>query len=181
MTTHPRLLSTSLTTGDKSNPEIVGGHGVWFELADGREVIDASNTAAPLGHGHPEIVEAIRRAAGAPVINEGWRWKDRTAAADDLVAVAFSGEDWVGAVRFFISASEANDAALSLCQALTGRADLATRERAYHGGAGPGPGTDRAAAVARRPVVRRRRRRTAPAGHGAPAARAVRGQGHRAA
>ena len=136
MTSHPRLLSTSLTTGDKSNPEIVGGHGVWFELADGREVIDASNTAAPLGHCHPEIVEAIRQAAGAPVINEGWQWKDRAAAADDLVAVAFSGEDWVGAVRFFISASEANDAALSLCQALTGRADLATRERAYHGGAG---------------------------------------------
>jgi 4-aminobutyrate aminotransferase-like enzyme len=39
-------------------------------------------------------------------------------------------------VRFFISASEANDVALALCQALTGRRDLATRERAYHGGSG---------------------------------------------
>ncbi len=39
-------------------------------------------------------------------------------------------------MRFFISASEANDAVLALCQALTGRAPLATRERAYHGGAG---------------------------------------------
>jgi len=136
LTSRAKLLSTSLTAGESSNPRIVGGHGVWFRLADGRDVIDASNTAAPLGHGHPEIAKAIRSAADAPVINEGWHWADREQAAEDLLAIAFDGEDWAGAVRFFVSASEANDAALSLCQALTGRAALATRERAYHGGAG---------------------------------------------
>jgi 4-aminobutyrate aminotransferase-like enzyme len=130
------LLSTSLTTGEEANPRIIGGHGVWFRLSDGREVIDASNTAAPLGHCHPEIIEAIRRAADAPVINEGWQWAEREQAAEDLLRIAFAGEEWAGAVRFFISASEANDAALALCQALTDRKDLATRERAYHGGAG---------------------------------------------
>ncbi len=130
------LLSTSLTAGESASPRIVGGHGAWFRLADGREVIDASNTAAPLGHCHPEIIEAVRQAADAPVINEGWHWAERDEAADDLLGIAFDGEDWAGAVRFFISASEANDAALALCQALTGRRDLATRERAYHGGAG---------------------------------------------
>jgi 4-aminobutyrate aminotransferase-like enzyme len=136
MSSHGSLLSTSLTTGEDANPRIVGGHGVWFRLSDGRQVIDASNTAAPLGHCHPEIIEAIRRAADAPVINEGWQWAEREQAAEDLLGIAFAGEDWAGAVRFFISASEANDAALSLCQALTGRTDLATRQRAYHGGAG---------------------------------------------
>ena len=136
MSSGSRLLSTSLTTGDEANPSIVGGHGVWFRLSDGREVIDASNTAAPLGHCHPEIIEAVRQAADAPVINEGWRWAEREQAAEDLLRVAFAGEPWAAAVRFFISASEANDAALLLCQALTGRKDLATRERAYHGGAG---------------------------------------------
>jgi 4-aminobutyrate aminotransferase-like enzyme len=130
------LLSTSLTTGGSASPSIVGGRGVWFRLSDGREVIDASNTAAPLGHCHPEIIDAVRGAADAPVINEGWHWPERERAADDLLGVAFAGEDWAAAVRFFISASEANDAALSLCQALTGRSDLATRQRAYHGGAG---------------------------------------------
>jgi 4-aminobutyrate aminotransferase-like enzyme len=130
------LLSTSLTTGDSANPRIVGGHGAWFQLSDGREVIDASNTAAPLGHCHPAIIEAVRRAADAPVINEGWQWAEREQAAEDLLRITFAEEEWAGAVRFFISASEANDAALSLCQALTGRKELATRERAYHGGAG---------------------------------------------
>jgi 4-aminobutyrate aminotransferase-like enzyme len=131
-----RHLSTSLTAGKAAVPNVVGGAGVWFELSDGRRVIDASNTAAPLGHGHPEIAEAVRKAASAPVVNEGWGWQEREDAAQDLIRIAFGDEDWVGAVRFFISASEANDVALALAQALTGRTDLATRERAYHGGAG---------------------------------------------
>lgn len=134
--TSTRLLRTSLTSGKAAVPYVTGGEGVWFELSGGRRVIDASNTAAPLGHGHPEIVEAVRGAAGAPVVNEGWGWKERDEAADDLVRIAFRDEDWVGAVRFFISASEANDLALSLAQAVTGRQDLATRERAYHGSVG---------------------------------------------
>ena len=70
MSAAARLLSTSLTAGNDV-PEVVGGQGVWFELASGQRVVDASNTAAPLGHGHPAIVEAIRRASTAPVVNEG--------------------------------------------------------------------------------------------------------------
>ena len=131
-----RLLSTSLTTGKAAVPTVVSAEGAYFELADGRRVLDASNTAAPLGHRHPEVVEAVRRAASAPAVNEGWGWAEREQAAEELVETAFGGADWVGAVRFFISASEANDVALALTQALTGRTDLATRERAYHGGAG---------------------------------------------
>jgi 4-aminobutyrate aminotransferase-like enzyme len=136
MANSTRLLSTSLTSGKAAVPKVIGGQGVYFKLADGRRVIDASNTAAPLGHCHPEIVEAVRVAAAAPVVNEGWGWEERGAAAEDLIRIGFLDEDWIGAVRFFISASEANDVALALCQALTGRQDLTTRERAYHGGAG---------------------------------------------
>jgi 4-aminobutyrate aminotransferase-like enzyme len=129
-----RLLSTSLTAG--SQPLVVSGEGMWLTLDDGRRVIDGTNTAAPLGHAHPEIVEAVRAAAGAPALNEGMRWGARESAAEALLETAFAGEDWVGAVRFFISAGEANDVVLALAQALTGRQALATRERAYHGGVG---------------------------------------------
>ena len=131
-----RLLSTRLTTGSAAVPTVVGGEGAWLRLQDGRRVLDASNTAAPLGHQHPEMVESLRAASTAPVVNEGWGWPDREMAAEDLIRTSFGGEDWVGAVRFFISASEANDAALSLAQALTGRRNLITRERAYHGSVG---------------------------------------------
>jgi 4-aminobutyrate aminotransferase-like enzyme len=129
-----RVLSTSLTAGEQ--PTVVRGEGIWLELDDGRRVIDGTNTAAPLGHAHPEIVEAVRKAAGSPSINEGILFAGRDDAADELLDTAFAGEDWVGGVRFFISAGEANDAACALAQALTGRPAIATRERAYHGGVG---------------------------------------------
>jgi 4-aminobutyrate aminotransferase-like enzyme len=132
--TNGALLSTGLNSGDADYGRIVAAEGVHFILEDGRRVVDASNTGGPLGHAHPEIVEAVRRAAASPTINEGWLWPDREQAAQDLLEIAFAGEeDWAGAVRFFLSGSEANDLALSLAQAITGRAALATRERAYHG------------------------------------------------
>ena len=129
-----RLLSTGLNTGKVGYGAIVGAEGAYFILDDGTRLLDGSNTAGPLGHAHPEIVAAIRAAAAAPTINEGWLWPDREQAAQDLIETAFGDElEWVGAVRFFLSGSEANDLALSLSQALTGRERLATRERAYHG------------------------------------------------
>lgn len=132
-----RLLQTGLNAGKDPVIKVVDGEGVYFILADGRRLIDGSNTGGPLGHKHPVMVEAMRKAASNPVINEGWFWAEREAAAEDLINIAFGEEkSWVGAVRFFLSGSEANDLALTFSQALTGRTALATRERAYHGMAG---------------------------------------------
>lgn len=130
-----RLIHTGLNAGKGHIAKVIGAQGVYFHLDDGRKVLDGSNTGGPLGHGHPLMVEAMRRAVGnSPAINEGWFWQDREDAAQDLIDIAFEGEtDWVGGVRFFLSGSEANDAALSFAQAYTGRSALATRERAYHG------------------------------------------------
>lgn len=132
------LLKTGLNTGADAMPTIVGGSGVHFEMSDGRRLIDGSCTGGPLGHRHPDMIVAMQNAvARAPVVSEGWAWTERDEAAEELVATAFGAETgWVGAVRFFLSGSEANDAALSLAQALTGRERVATRERAYHGLAG---------------------------------------------
>lgn len=129
-----RLLNTSLTTNEGEPVSVIGGEGCWYHLSDGRKVLDGSNSAGALGHRHPDMVETIRQAAEFPVVSEGWAWKGRSQAAEDLIDIAFEGEqDWVGAVRFGLSGSEINDMALSLGQALTGRKAIATRERAYHG------------------------------------------------
>lgn len=127
-----RLLKTSLNTGGAA-PEVVGGEGVYFHLKDGRQVLDGSNTGGALGHRHPAMVAAMREAVDLPMVSEGWGWTGREQAAEDLLGTSLAGEDWVGAVRFCLSGSEANDMALSLAQVLTGRPALATRERAYHG------------------------------------------------
>jgi 4-aminobutyrate aminotransferase-like enzyme len=129
-----RLLSTGLNAGSDTVVEVVGGQGAWFELADGRKVLDGSNSAGVLGHAHPDMVETVRRASGYPAVSEGWFFREREKAAEDLIDIAFDGEqEWVGAVRFGLSGSEINDLALSLAQSVTGRAPVATRERAYHG------------------------------------------------
>ncbi|WP_323039380.1 aminotransferase class III-fold pyridoxal phosphate-dependent enzyme [Gemmobacter sp.] len=129
-----RLLSTGLNAGSETVVEVVGGQGAWFDLSDGRRVLDGSNSAGALGHAHPDMVETLHKAAGHPAVSEGWAYRDRELAAEELIDTAFAGEtDWVGAVRFGLSGSEINDLALSLAQALTGRAPIATRERAYHG------------------------------------------------
>ncbi|MBP0494226.1 aminotransferase class III-fold pyridoxal phosphate-dependent enzyme [Pararoseomonas indoligenes] len=127
-----RLLRTGLNAGTAA-PSVVGGEGVHFLLSDGRRVLDGSNTGGPLGHGHPRMAEALRKAASLPMVSEGWAWAGRDRAAEELFGIGLAGEDWAGAVRFCLSGSEANDIALSLCQALSGRRAIATRERAYHG------------------------------------------------
>ena len=116
---------------------IVGAQGVWLQLADGRRVIDAANTAAPLGHAHPAMVDAMRAAAALPVAKDEWNWPAREDAARALSDIAFAGDgEWFGAVRFCLSGNEANELALELAQALTGRSRIATRTRAYHGATG---------------------------------------------
>jgi 4-aminobutyrate aminotransferase-like enzyme len=80
------------------------------------------------------MIAAVSRALErSPTIDEGWSSPDREDCARELIETAFAGESWVGAVRFAVTGSEANDLALSLCQAIQGRAPLITRERAYHG------------------------------------------------
>ena len=126
------LLRTGIVPDEGSRP--VDGHGTHLILEDGREVIDASATPLALGHRHPRIIDAVCRAVKAsPTLDEGWSTSMRESAATELLDTAFAGEDWVGAVRFALTGSEANDLALSLAQALTGRVALVTRERAYHG------------------------------------------------
>jgi 4-aminobutyrate aminotransferase-like enzyme len=123
-----------LTCGVASGPRIVAGQGVSLTLDDGREVLDAMTTPAPLGHRHPRIVEAVVSAArSSPTLDEGWSTQLREELVDELFGTALEGEDWVGAARFALTGSEANDLALSLSQALTGRRPVVTRERAYHG------------------------------------------------
>lgn len=126
------LLRTGIVPDGKSRP--VTGEGAYLVLADGRRVVDGSSTPAGLGHRHPRILEAISRTlASSPTLDEGFSTPVRESAAEELVGTMFAGEDWVGAVRFALTGSEANDLALSLSQALTGRDSFTTRERAYHG------------------------------------------------
>jgi len=112
-----------------------GGSGSYLQDEDGRRILDlsASATAAGLGYGHPAVIEAMVKAArdmaGASLLmipNE-----PATALAEKLLAITpGQGERrvWYGH-----SGSDANDAAMRVASAATGRGRFISFIGSYHG------------------------------------------------
>lgn len=110
---------------------MVRGQGSRLFDASGREYIDYMLGSGPLilGHGRPEVVEAVQRqvAAGSTffALNE-----PAIRLAEALVEAVPCGE----AVRFQTTGSEATYAALRLARAATGRPKVLKFEGGWHGG-----------------------------------------------
>ncbi|MGE0116907.1 MAG: aspartate aminotransferase family protein [Dongiaceae bacterium] len=111
------------------------GKGVYLYEADGRPVLDLSASGCPavLGYGHPALVEAVREAtetmAAASLLlypNE-----NAVALAEELLRLT-SG---VGERRVWLghSGSDANDCAVRVLQAATGRSRFISFIGSYHG------------------------------------------------
>jgi glutamate-1-semialdehyde 2,1-aminomutase len=109
---------------------IARGEGAWLVDADGNRYVDLVLSWGPLilGHAHPEVLEAIVRAAesgttfGAPTELE-------LRLAERVVATFPS----VDMVRFVSSGTEATMSAVRLARAATGRALVVKFDGCYHG------------------------------------------------
>ncbi len=96
----------------------------------GRRYLDAYNNVPHVGHCHPRVVQAAARQMS--VLNTNTRYlNDRLAEyAERLVATLPAPL----AVCYFVnSASEANELALRMARAYTGRTDMIVLDAAYHG------------------------------------------------
>ncbi len=125
---------------------IVRGEGVWLFDAAGRRYLDAYNNVACVGHGHPEVVDAIARQA--LVLNTHTRYLH-----ESIVEYAESLLQHFPAplanLMLTCTGSEANDLALRVAFACTGGTGIIVTRNAYHGvtmavaGASPslGPGS----------------------------------------
>lgn len=106
--------------------------GIWLEDLAGRRFIDLhGNTVHHLGHGHPEIVAALKRQldelAFAP---RRFTNEPAVALAEALLA------RWPGAparVLFATGGSDAIEIALKLARVATGRQETVSLEGSYHG------------------------------------------------
>jgi len=114
---------------------LVGGKGARLIEEGGRSLLDLSGSAgaASLGYGHPAVVEAVERAvrdmAGASLLlypNE-----PAVALAERLLAIT-PGEG-ERRVWFGHSGSDANDCAVRVLQAATGRSRFISFIGSYHG------------------------------------------------
>lgn len=112
---------------------LVRGQGSRVWDAEGREYLDctAGIGVAALGHAHPVVVAALQEQAGRLITCHELFYNDQRAALlDRLNAVTPASID-----RFFLSSSgaEANEAAIKFARAATGRIEIVSAMRGYHG------------------------------------------------
>lgn len=120
----------NLSLSYQKHLHIVRGWKQYLYDPDGREYLDCVNNVCHVGHSHPRVVAAL--ASQAAILNTNTRYYHPNIAllAERLTATMPEGLD----VCFFVnSGSEANDLALRLARAYTGRKDMVVLEGAYHG------------------------------------------------
>jgi taurine---2-oxoglutarate transaminase len=128
------MVSWSVQQAANSDPLVVAGaQGCWFWDADGKRYLDFSSQLinSNLGHQHPKVVAAIKEQAeklcyiGPNFQNEARATLGRKLAEltpGDLVKTFFTN-----------GGAEANENAIKMARAYTGRHKVITRYRSYHG------------------------------------------------
>ena len=138
---HRYVLAPWSAQASVSMPSIERAEGVYLYDADGKRYLDlcAGLVAVNLGHGNAHVAQAIAEQAqrlcyaSPQFLNEG-----RSLLAERLSALAPWQE---GARTFFTTGGgEANEDALKMARAITGRHKVLTAYRSFHGSA-PGAGT----------------------------------------
>jgi 4-aminobutyrate aminotransferase-like enzyme len=125
-----RRLGPSLSLAYRAPLHMVRGAGAYLYDADGRAYLDCVNNVAHVGHSHPRVVEA--GTAQMRLLNTNTRYLHENIVryADRLTALL---PEHLEVCYFVNSGSEANELALRLARAATGRPDVATVDVSYHG------------------------------------------------
>ena len=109
---------------------IVRGNGVWLYDAAGRRYLDAYNNVPVVGHCHPEVVAAMTRQAATLNVHTRYLHENILDYGERLTATFDPSLD---SILFACTGSEANDQALRLARALSGRQGVICTNLTYHG------------------------------------------------
>ena len=125
-----RLLGPNMSTFYDEPVHLVRGLGTRLWDAEGREYLDCYNNVPHVGHCHPKVVEAICAQAGT--LNTHTRYLhegilDYVEALTGMVGAPFD------TALMTCTGSEANDVALRMAQALTGKTGVIATDHTYHG------------------------------------------------
>ncbi len=132
MSEHPFFFTWSAQR-DARGVNITGGRGAWFTTDDGGRWLDMASLVyqANLGHGHPRMIEAVKRQADTLCLTmPSAVYPAKTALANKLLALAPKG---FSKVFFTLGGAEANENALKIARMATGRTKAISRFRSYHG------------------------------------------------
>ncbi len=112
---------------------IAGGEGAWFWNADGRRFLDFSSQLVNvnIGYQHPKLVAAVQEQAGRMVTVSPAFANDARSEAARLIAEVAPGD--LDMVFFTSGGAEANEMAIRMARAHTGRHKILAAYRSYHG------------------------------------------------
>lgn len=125
-----RLLAPSYRLFYAEPLQIVRAEDVWMYDERGRAYLDAYNNVPVVGHCHPRVVEALSRQARTLNTHTRYLGEQPLQLAEALLGT-LPGE--LGRVIFTCTGSEANDLAVQVCKAATGRRGFIISDFAYHG------------------------------------------------
>jgi 4-aminobutyrate aminotransferase-like enzyme/Ser/Thr protein kinase RdoA (MazF antagonist) len=130
MAARRRLLGRNLSVSYRHPLKIVRGFGAYLYDESGREYLDAYNNVPLVGHSHPRVVRAAQEQLA--LLNTNTRYLHDTILryAERLTRLL---PEPLRVCYFVTSGSEANELALRLARARTGREDVIVLEHAYHG------------------------------------------------
>ncbi len=128
------MVSWSVQKAANTNPLVVSeARGSWFWDADGKRYLDFSSQLinSNLGHQHPKVVAAIKEQADKLCyIGPNFQNEARSTLAR-MLAERTPGD--LVKTFFTVGGAEANENAIKMARAYTGRHKVITRYRSYHG------------------------------------------------
>ncbi len=124
------LLGPNVPTFYDDPVHILRGEGVWLWDAEGRKYLDCYNNVPHVGHCHPHVVDAIARQAAT--LNTHTRYlHDAILDYGDRLTATLSHD--LDQLIMVCTGSEANDIALRMAQAVTGKTGFIATDNTYHG------------------------------------------------
>ena len=125
-----RLLGPNVSTFYDEPVHAVRGEGVWIWDADGRKYLDCYNNVPHVGHCNPRVVEAIARQAA--ILNTHTRYLHE-GILEYVERLTATFDASLSSAILTCSGSEANDIALRMAEAVTGKRGIVATDATYHG------------------------------------------------
>jgi 4-aminobutyrate aminotransferase-like enzyme len=124
------LLGPNVSTFYKRPVHIVKGEDVWLWDADGRRYLDCYNNVPHVGHCNPRVVEAICSQSAQLNVHSRYLHENLVNYTEKLTST-YGGE--LSNALLTCTGSEANDIALRMAEAMTGKRGVIATDATYHG------------------------------------------------
>ena len=124
------VLGPNVPTFYEEPVHLIKGEGVWVWDKDGQRYLDCYNNVPHVGHCHPHVVEAIL--VQAQKLNTHTRYlHEGIVDYGERLTAKFQTD--LNQIIMVCSGSEANDIALRMAQAATGKTGIIATDNTYHG------------------------------------------------